>query len=578
MINSIIAVKGAKEETAKAYLNTLSLAMRQRGSVGNSIMKKGIVLGNAISDSDKEIWISFEGRLYGQYSNAQKVIEAYKQEGTSFLEKLDGSFAFCLWDNRRKVLFVARDRFGIKPLFYLEVSDALVFASEINALLSLNPSFDPNHKLICEYLLSGNYSRNGQTFFTGIYEMLPGHFMQISDSTSLKQKPYCTFPILKFDDYKKNNIENEYAELFNQTIKKILPQNEKFAISVSGGLDSTLLASKIREHSPQKDYKMYSVVCEGASYKQAELPYIKEYERYINEEITYLVAPLPPKWIELENYLRQTSEPAPILNYYMFYLMSKRLEREKIKFVIMGHGADTFMMGNMEEHMRYLKYLWRHNKLSFFRESSAFFVKQDYTVNVRERVSSYIKYIFNRSRNISKQNFLNPVFVKNNFEEKVPTVFDTVAELLQYSDNFDRVFAARGIEFLSPFLDKGFVEYTAELPSSVKIKWGVRKYLIRQVAKGLVPETIRKCKRKFPSTIPLSSWLIAWKDEVTELLNSEEFSKRRYYNAKLIRDDYQKLLNNEFDTFEEDVFAYKLWRIINLEIWLRQNSISQNDK
>lgn len=573
MINSVIAVNGVEQETAKAYLDILSSAMRQRGSVGNSILKEEIVLGNAVSSCDGEICISFEGRLYGEYSNAQTVIEAYEQEGTSFLEKLDGSFAFCLWDNRRKLLIVARDRFGIKPLFYMKVSDALVFASELNALLSLNPSFDPNQKLICEYLLSGNYPRNGQTFFTGIYELLPGHFMQISDSTSLKQKPYCTFPILKFDDYKKDNIESEYEELINQTIKKILPQNEKFAISVSGGLDSTLLASKIRQYASQKDYEMYSVVCEGASYKQAELPYIKEYERYINEDITYLVVPLPPKWIDLQNYLRQTSEPAPILNYYMFHLMSKQLEREKIKFVVMGHGADTFMIGNMTEHIQYLEYLWKHNKLSFFIESLAFFVKQDYTVNIRERISSYIKYILNKSRNISKLTFLNPVFVKNNFEEKIPTAFDTVAELLQYSDNFDRVYTSQGIEFLSPFLDGGLVEYTADLPSSVKVRWGVRKYLLRQVAKGLVPEAIRKCKRKFPSSIPLSIWLVAWKDEVTELLNSDEFSKRRYYDAKLVREFYQKLLNNELDTFEEDIFAYKLWRIVNLEIWLRQNEV-----
>lgn len=108
--------------------------MRHRGSVGNPVIKEEIVLGNAISTTNGEIGISFEGTLHGKYSDAKAVIKAYEQEGTSFLEKLDGSFAFCLWDNRKKVLFVARDRFGIKPLFYLKINGALVFASEIKQL------------------------------------------------------------------------------------------------------------------------------------------------------------------------------------------------------------------------------------------------------------------------------------------------------------------------------------------------------------------------------------------------------------------------------------------------------------
>ena len=151
------------------------------------------------------------------------------------------------------------------------------------------------------------------------------------------------------------------------------------------------------------------------------------------------------------------------------------------------------------------------------------------------------------------------------------TIDQSIIGNIMFSTRFmDRIYASQGIEPLHPFLDKTLSDYMASLPMDMKIKYGIRKYVLRISTKGLLPESIRKSTVKFGSSIPLANWLIGWEPQITELINSEDFTNRGFYNSKKINTEYAKLLEDNMDPIKAYNMANKLWRVINFELWLQQ--------
>lgn len=570
MISSVVAIAGSNERIARTLFQRLSCAMESRGQTGAYKASGNVALGAAFADSG--ISISFDGHLFGKYSNAKAVIDGYRKEGTSIFSELDGFFAFCLWDEENDILVAARDRLGVRPLYYMRLGRTIILASQISAFFALNKSLKPNENLICEYLLTGNHPRNGQTFYEEIKEVLPGQYLVISGNNITAQKSYSAPSEKDIANQRNRDSVKEFSVLFTKTVQRMVPQEGKYATSLSGGLDSTLLASTIQKFGSNNNHKLYSVIWRGASYRERELPYIEDFKRHIDKDVNYLEVPFPPSWRDLEDYVNQISEPAPLLIYYISYVISKKLVSDKINVVFTGTGGDDFMLGLDWQHIDYLRELWRRKEIyRFIREGFGYLLNKAYLLNAHTLKS--IRY-FARIRFSGSEenlNFLSKEFVRKNYRKPSWSELDSICDTIHYAEYLDRIYASRGIEPLHPFLDKELVNYMRTLPSDAKIRWGTRKYLLRQIAKGLVPESIRRCKRKFASSLPLSGWLIAWKDYIKEILDSAEFSERGYYNVENIRHAYKKMLDRQFDPIQEDHIADQLWRVINLELWLRKS-------
>jgi asparagine synthetase B (glutamine-hydrolysing) len=260
------------------------------------------------------------------------------------------------------------------------------------------------------------------------------------------------------------------------------------------------------------------------------------------------------------------------LIYYISYVISKKLANDKINVVFTGTGADDFMLGLEWQHTDYLRELWRRKDFyRFIREVFGYLINRAYLLNAHDvkSIGTSAKIGFRGSE--KNLNFLSTESVRRNYRKPIWSDYDSIGDTIDYEEYLDRIYASKGIEPLHPYLDKELVNYMRNLPSDAKIRWGTRKYLLRQIAKGLVPESIRKCKRKFASSIPLSGWLIAWKDHIEEILDSVEFSERGYYNVENIRHAYKKMLDRQFDPSQEYPVASQLWRVINLELWLRKS-------
>lgn len=577
MLNSVAACQTQKTENANFFLNTMTYAMKRRGRTGTDVKVNGVTLANAVFDSTGEYCVSFDGKLYGSNEPAKTLLEAYKEHGEKCLNLVDGCFAFCLYDTKKQRFFAARDRYGTRPLYYLYSDGLLALSSQIDALLTLG-KHQPNIKLIRDYLARGWFCDIGETFFQGINEVLPGHYMLHTREKSLITQNFCQYPKLHLTNQRKNMTSvTEFLNIFKSTLKRMTPPTGKYGTSVSGGLDSTLIASVLCSNDKSRRHNMFSVICEGAAEIEAEAPYIAEFERFIDKEISYINLPLPPSWSDLQKFVKVASEPTPLLTYFISWAVGRRAKSEGIEVIFTGIGADTFLSSMPHKQREYIRYLWNSRRIPVFvREALGLVVQNGVSYNKIKRLLREVqKEVRHKpSMDLDASHLLNQRFFKENSEstESPYTMIDVtfIGAINQNMKFLDRAYASEGVEPVHPFLDKTLSEYMANLPMDMKIKYGIRKYLLNHSSKGLVPEVIRKSKHKFPSSIPLAKWLIGWESQITELLDSEEFKSRGFYNSKRVKVEYEKLRRTINNTIEANDIAFRVWRVINVELWYRQ--------
>ena len=246
----------------EGYFIDKNLALGQRALKNTD----NLVPHKLTTNENETIWITFDGEIYNKgplihqlkknhvfhtNSSAEVVIHTYEDEGFNCLNKFNGMFAFCLWDSKNRWIFSARDRLGLKPLYYYSCQGHVILASEIKGILA-DPSVSrkPNNPFIYEYLVNGARAarecsnRTGDTFFAGIKELLPAHYM-IKDNSGIKIRKYWQ-PTqnlkpnhLIYDDQR---YASEFRKLFRDSISIRLPVDLPVGTFLSGGLDSTSLA------------------------------------------------------------------------------------------------------------------------------------------------------------------------------------------------------------------------------------------------------------------------------------------------------------------------------------------------
>ena len=226
-------------------------------ALGHTALKITNILSahQPLSNEDETVWITFDGDIYNAKplkeqlekthkfntnSSAEVVVHAYEEFGFNCLNRFNGMFSFCLWDSENKLLFSARDRVGIKPLYYYSYQDRFILASEIKAILvDSSVQKKPNKRYIYEYLITGYPSRTGDTFFTAIEELMPAHYMVI-DKNGIKIRKYWQ-PVqhLKSKIPTKDDkwCASEFRQLLQDSIRLRLPTNLPVGTFLSGGLD-----------------------------------------------------------------------------------------------------------------------------------------------------------------------------------------------------------------------------------------------------------------------------------------------------------------------------------------------------
>jgi asparagine synthase (glutamine-hydrolysing) len=547
-----------------------------------------------IHNEEKTLWIVFNGEIYnfpeikeeltklghkfGTETDTETILHAYEQWDTDCVQKFNGMFAFAIWDKKKKRLFLARDRIGIKPLYYCGHSKRFLFASEIKALL-VDPEVPkkPNDHTIYNFLATGHQSHTGDTFFANIKELPSAHYI-IIDQNQLNVKRYWNLAVFEPTEPRSDEYyASKFRELLFDAIKIRLPENLAIGSFLSGGLDSTSIVciAKILKlmHSSmnidQEPQKLFSAYYHETT--ADERPYIEEVSRSVETKIDYVFPSSAISWNDIKAFVYYMDEPVTVLNYYAYWCLA-RITRGQVKITFSGQGPDEFLAGHADHFETYIKELWKRKRVKrLLIELIASLNRYGSVSVIRQAIAMLML------RGARVEELLDPHFVALHGKDQVQRKHDSLnTELLHdvmqnrlpmHLRVGDRVSSAFSTETRCPYLDYRIIEFSFSLAENQKIKNAWSKYVLRSAVKDIVPESVRR-RRKFGTPIPLESWMKDFHEEINHVFNSNKFRDRGYFDQAVILDFYNRYCNGKLRRHERQLYGDMLWRILNLELWL----------
>lgn len=539
-----------------------------------------------MSDETKKIWIVFNGEIYNfqelkkelsedgcqfkSQTDTEVIIYLYKKYGTECLKKMRGMFAFAIWDETKKELFLAKDRLGKKPLKYYYDKNTFIFSSELKAILSQTEvKKEIDTKAINEYLTFG-YVPAPQTGFKNIYKLEPGHYIIIKPTGEIIKKKYWNLDFSKKINLSENEWGNKITAKIKESIKMRMIADVPIGAHLSGGIDSGLIVALMSEQST-KPIKTYSIGFKEEKYN--ELPYAKLIaNKYKTDHHEIIIEPNAVEILpKLAYYYEEPfADNSSLPTWYLCEATKK-----DITVVLNGDGGDEAFGGYYRYQAMVIYDLLQKTPLlknglfainKFIPESSR--IKKLLSNLNFKPLDAYINTIsiFDREekQKISNTNFeIN----KNYFEKKDFALIDQIfywGIKTHLSDDLipkvDIASMANSLEIRSPFLDQELVELCASMPSNLKTKYNNKKYLLKKIALEYLPkECVNRPKKGFDA--PLEFW---FRDKLGEIFRSYLNENRLAVlgiNKKAVEEILEQHLTHKKNN------AKKIWSLLMLFAW-----------
>jgi asparagine synthase (glutamine-hydrolysing) len=558
-----------------------------------------------IYNEDGTLLIVFNGEIYNYpdlketlrqrhhlatAADTEVILHLYEDFGMDCVQHLRGMFAFAIWDMRRRRLLIARDRLGVKPLYYADRGGQLTFASEIKAILQESGIQPRLNRTALSHFLALKYVPAPETIFEGIQALPPGCLL-VCDERGCKVQRYWD---VGFVDVPPNRLtEGAYMEqlehLLSESVRMELMSDVPFGAFLSGGIDSSTIVALMSQFL-NEPVKTFSVGFAGKGMSVSELPYARMVaEQYSTDhhevEIdAHNFVELMPKIIwHLD---QPIADPAAIPNYMVAELASR-----SVKMVLTGEGGDELFAGYARYTGERFSPIFRQiprpvrsmlitlaSAIPQLRRPKIALYALCQTDTVHRMVNWFALFNTDMRAELMSASFnqsLNGASVEQIFEQHLANTHATnplnrmlyVDTKLWLPDDLlargDKMSMAASLEARVPLLDHKLVEFAAHLPPSLKIKWLTRKYLLKKVSQKWLPaEIIQRKKQGFP--VPLSLWFREEaRDFVTDILSSNSLQQRGLFNPDYVN----RLLEEHFLGAADHGFL--LWGLLNVELWHR---------
>jgi len=560
-----------------------------------------------ISNEDGTVWIVFNGEIYNfqglreelinkghifrTRSDTEVIVHQYEEYGESGIEGLRGMFAFAIWDQNQKKLLLARDRIGIKPLYYALTPQSLVFGSEMKAVLQ-----DPEVKReilppTIDRFLTFGYVPGEETLLKGIYKLPPGSFMIVKNGkTEVKQYWDLHFSSRSIT---LRDAEEQLLEILEESVRLHMISDVPVGFLLSGGVDSTAMLS-LASRKTDRPISSYTVGFANSGIAD-ERPFARlAAEKYGSEHHEISIsskdfADFLPQYVwHMEE---PVCEPPAIALYYV-----SKLARNYVKVLISGEGGDEAFAG----YQNYRVMLWIERIKSVagpLKGALSMALSSLYEVIPWERLGKYLplldlpfeSYYYSRASSpfyffnahykdaysndfcaqVDKQRSLLPVsrLLSENGSADVLSRMLYVDTKTWLPDDLllkaDKMTMANSLELRVPLLDHKLLEFAARLPSNFKVRGATTKYIAkRALVKQIPPEILKRRKAGFP--VPYENWLqTELRDSVHDVLLDRETLSRGYFRKSAI----EKLLR---DNSESGAHAKDIFSLLVLELWHRQ--------
>ena len=537
------------------------------GSIGLGFRRLSIIdlVGGhqPMSDADGSVWVVFNGEIYNfpelkielqshghifrTNSDTEVIVHGYKQWGNDVLQHLNGMFGLAIWDARKRQLMLARDRTGIKLLYYKISAGRLKFGSEIRALLANekgSPSVDP---VSLNLFLRYRYTPSPLTLFQDIRKLAPGTRLIVKNGVARIERWWKFEPVPLDPMPSVSQAEEELLELYKRAVKRQLISDVPLGLLLSGGLDSGLLLALMNQSG--KSWKSYTVGF-GSTFRDDELCAAADTAKALQSSNISIELNREGFNASLSQVIASLEEPVATASIVPMFHLCKRA-REDVKVVLMGQGPDE-LFGGYKRHLgvHYSQH-WRSLPEWVRTPISKALAALPRNETIKRGLSSL--QIADRTRMYQNVFSLLPGgLIDNLFREgalpdsagdKILDCWDDLLPLMKNTDELgglqfleirsslpdellmygDKLSMAHGLEARVPYLDHEVVEYVERLPASYKVRWGSGKWLHRRVCRNFLPrEVVRRRKGNFAASV-VDDWFRESYDGKMEdtLLNTE---------------------------------------------------------
>jgi len=538
-----------------------------------------------------------KGYTFETGTDTEVVLKAYCEYGHECLQHFNGMFAIAIWDQDKQELFLARDRLGIKPVYYYQSDDEFIFASETKAILAgLAKKPELNIQLIDSYMSFG-YIPGENTLHQGIKRLMPGHYAVLKgNELSISQ-----YWDLKFDNQNQKEQDkgfdyyvNESKKLLDSAIDLRLRSDVPLGIFLSGGIDSSAVVGLLAERV-EEPLKTFSIGYDfGKNFD--ETPYAQIVaDKFKTDHHEIKITPAQFKEF-IPEYISLMDEPVTEAAAISLFFVSK-LAKEKVTVALSGEGSDEIFAGY--DLYQYMSVLDRYRSVvgqsgsDFFAGISNKFLGESHKVSkyltmatepIEKRykgMSTYPDYQkealyrpeFNEAlkekSQVTYQGYIEGLFSKTKNEDTLSKMlyFDTKTWLVDdLLIKADRMSMAASLELRVPFLDYRLVEFAATIPSKHKIKKGEGKYPLKKMMEGILPnDIIYRKKMGFPTPLKLM-FQNELRSYAENLLLSADTKLHQFFKKTRIQQLIDEHNNDKFDHHKT------LWQLVVLEEWLRKNT------
>lgn len=556
-------------------------------------------------------WITYNGEIYNYIelreeiglekfvtvSDTEVILHAYRKWGIDCVNHLRGMFAFALWDESNQTIFCARDRFGIKPFYYMVMGDVFYFASEIKTLLPFVKNIETDLEGFQDYL-TFQFCMAGKTLFKGINELLPAHTLHARQDSIEVKRYWQVYYNIDYDHtgkYFEEKIENYLIE----SVKKHIRSDVPIGAYISGGLDSSLVASLACRNEINDFMGFTGKFTISQEYDESQ--YARDLAGMHEFELHEIDIQLADFVENIRKVIYHLDYPVAGPGSFPQYMVAKLASNYR-KVVLGGQGGDEIFGG-------YARYL-----IAYFEQCIKAAI--DGTMHRGKFIVTYESIIPNLTLLRKYKPMLKEFWREGLFEDsdkryfrlinRAPTMdkeinwdalnsyspFETFRELFKadnvqkeaYFDSMthfdfktllpallqveDRVSMAHGLESRVPLLDHSLVELAATIPANMKFKNGSIKYIIKKMSNPYLPESIINRKDKMGFPVPLFEWINGEaRDFICDIFSSQKSLSRDLTNNKVVLDTINK----------ETKFGRKIWGLLSLELWQQEFHDKENE-
>jgi asparagine synthase (glutamine-hydrolysing) len=612
-ITGIVGLNGAVPDVSALHTMTNSLghrgpddgAVHMCGTVGFGFRRLAILdlspaARQPMVSEDGKLVLVFNGEIFNYVElrneleslgyefkssgDTEVLLHAYRQWGRECLRRLNGMWAFVIYDSTHRLLFGSRDRFGIKPLYYYQNRDYFLFGSEIKAITASGLfKSSPNWQVIADYLLEERLDESSDTFFQDIKQIAPGTAFELNFRGEMSSWRYWSLDTLP-KDAAEDPIRS-FAELFDDSVRIHMRSDVPVGVCLSGGLDSTSIICSMARLRNGSQQPLLAFSYNAPEYDESA--YVADTIRDTHADLRRVHTDPVRLWSLLETFLSFHDEPVHSMTALIGFELMGLAAANGVKVILNGQGSDETIAGYPSYFRDYwytllktglIRSLWQEiQSYGAFHggvPSVLFLNILKHFLRVQMSRANYYRRVarFKRRVRMQRAGWFHPELAnhlapdeRGDSDWSLNGVLRRSVErapLPLYLRVEDRNSMAHSVEARLPFLDHRLVSFAFSLAANWKMRGPWNKFVLREAMRDRIPESVRSRVDKMGFPVPAKTWFSGvLYDRVHELIEARETRERGIYDLKEVRRDLELHRQGRVD------ISPKLFQLVQMEMW-----------